>query len=143
VTTPCGSRAEGFWNDTGVSSHTNRSVHPHQRAKLKATDVSDGTTCQHGRVFTRSPVLRNPAKRDLVANVQENYLPLLTGTCENGNERWTFGTAAFISMARSQGPFAASGKKEKQDKKLDILVGKMVICFKQELFSIHHKAGKS
>ena len=33
VTTPYGSRAEGFWNDTGVSSHTDRSVHAHQRAQ--------------------------------------------------------------------------------------------------------------
>lgn len=63
----------GFWNDTGMSSHTIRSVHAQKRALLKATSVSHGTTCEHGRVFPHSPVLWNPAKRDLVANVQENY----------------------------------------------------------------------
>jgi hypothetical protein len=31
VTTPYGSRAEGFWNDSGVSSHTKRSVHAQKR----------------------------------------------------------------------------------------------------------------
>jgi hypothetical protein len=36
-------QAEGFWNDAGVSSHTVRSVHTHQRALLKTTDVSYGT----------------------------------------------------------------------------------------------------
>jgi hypothetical protein len=103
VTTPYGSklRASGL---TLVCRPTPvvRFIHNSELA-LKATDVSDGTTCAHGRVFTRSPVLRNPAKRDLVANVQENYIPLLTRTCENGNEGWTFGSAAFIPMARSQG----------------------------------------
>jgi hypothetical protein len=78
---------------------------------LKTTDVSDGTTREHGRVFTRSPVLRNPAKRDLVANVQENYIPVLTRTCENGNEGWMFGSAAFIPRAPNQGPFAAFGNR--------------------------------
>ncbi len=32
VTTPHGSRAGGFWNDSAVSSHGTRSVHAHQRA---------------------------------------------------------------------------------------------------------------
>ena len=36
-------QAEGFWNDAGVSSHTARSVHAHERDKLKATHVSHGT----------------------------------------------------------------------------------------------------
>jgi hypothetical protein len=34
VTTPYGSRAEGFWNDAGVSSHTVRSVHSQEWALL-------------------------------------------------------------------------------------------------------------
>ena len=29
-------QAEGFWNGTGVSSHTNRSVHPHQRVRAQS-----------------------------------------------------------------------------------------------------------
>jgi hypothetical protein len=70
VTTPHGSRAWGFWIDTRVSSHTNRSVHAHQRALLEATDVSHGTTLEHGRIFTSGPLPENPPKRDLVANVQ-------------------------------------------------------------------------
>ena len=36
-------QARGFWNDTGVSSHTVRSVHAQKRDKLKATSVSHGT----------------------------------------------------------------------------------------------------
>jgi hypothetical protein len=86
-----------------------RFIHTSELA-LTATDVSDGTTGEHVRVFPRSPVLQNPAKRDLVANVQENYLPLLTGTCANGNEGCTFGSAAFIPMDASQGSFVAFGK---------------------------------
>jgi len=56
---------------------------------LTTTDILDGTTRAHSLVFTHSPVLWNPVKRDLVENVQENYLPLLTQACENGNEGWT------------------------------------------------------
>ncbi len=34
----------GFWNDSGVSSHTNRSVQPHERAVAhNITHVSAGT----------------------------------------------------------------------------------------------------
>ena len=36
-------QAEGFWNDAGVSSHTTRSVHAHERAELKATHALHGT----------------------------------------------------------------------------------------------------
>jgi hypothetical protein len=70
-------QAEGFWNDAGVSSHTVRSVHTHQRALLKTTDVSYGTIVERGSIFTPGPVPENPPKRYLVENVQENYLSLL------------------------------------------------------------------
>jgi hypothetical protein len=80
VTTPYGSRAEGFWNDAGVSSHTTRSVHAQQRDKLKTTPVSHGTTSEHGSIFPSDPTPENPAKRSFVENVQENaYLFFLRG----------------------------------------------------------------
>ena len=72
MTTPYGSRAEGFWNDSGVSSHTTRSVHAQKRDKLKATSVSHGTCDELGSIFTHDPVSWNPPKRSLVENVQKN-----------------------------------------------------------------------
>ncbi len=77
VTTPLGSRAGGFWNDAGVSSHTDRSVHAQKRDTLKATSVSHGTTDELGSIFTPVPAPGNPPKCYLVANVQRNYLSLL------------------------------------------------------------------
>jgi hypothetical protein len=65
-------QARGFWNDTGVSSYTIRSVQPQERDKLKATHVSVGTTDKHGSIFTHGPVPWNPPKRYLVENVQKN-----------------------------------------------------------------------
>ncbi len=102
-------QAEGFWNDAGVSSHTTRSVHPHQRALLKATDVSDGTALEHGSIFTHSPVLWNPPKRYAVENVQKNYLSILSEPAKGGNagNGLPAGSAAFIPVALRQGPFAA------------------------------------
>jgi hypothetical protein len=44
-------QAMGFWNDAGVSSHTLRSVHAHERDKLKATHVSHGTKRNTGAFF--------------------------------------------------------------------------------------------
>jgi hypothetical protein len=70
-------QAGGFWNDAGVSSHTIRSVHARQRAKLTATGISHGTILQHGRVFTHVPTPWNPAKRDSVENVHKNYSDIL------------------------------------------------------------------
>ncbi len=70
-------QAGGFWNDAGVSSHTIRSVHARQRAKLIATGVSHGTILQHSRVFTHGPTPWNPAKRDSVENVHKNYSDIL------------------------------------------------------------------
>src|SRR2546421_8197455 len=68
---PC-LQGRGFWIDAGVSSHTIRSVHTHQRAKLRATDVLYGTIVERGRVFPHGPAPWNPAKHDSVENVQEN-----------------------------------------------------------------------
>jgi hypothetical protein len=104
VTTPSGSHADGECPDAGVSSHTIRSVHPHQRALIKATDVSDGTALEHGSIFTHSPVLWNPPKRQLVAHVQKNYLSLLSVTAKNGNARngQPEGSAAFSHGAKAR-----------------------------------------
>ena len=45
-------QAEGFWNDTGVSSYTVRSVHAHRRALLHPC-VSHGTLAHwYASVFT-------------------------------------------------------------------------------------------
>jgi hypothetical protein len=114
VTTPYGSRAEGFWNDAGVSSHTTRSVHPHQRAQLKATDVSDGTALEHGSIFTHSPVLWNPPKCSSVENVQKNYLSLLSTPATSGKalNGLPAGSAAFIPVAEARGLSPRFGKEK-------------------------------
>jgi tRNA C32,U32 (ribose-2'-O)-methylase TrmJ len=103
-------QAEGFWNDTGVSSHTTRSVHAHQRARLKATDVSHGTTLEHGSIFPSGPKPENPPKRYSVENVQKNYVSLLFGQATSGNVDSTplqRRNAAFIPMLERQGLSAA------------------------------------
>jgi hypothetical protein len=73
VTTPHGSRARGFWNDSDVSSHTDRSVHAHERDKLKATHVSHGTL-DGWRVtaFTQGNGYPGTPKQYWVVSVQEN-----------------------------------------------------------------------
>jgi Holliday junction resolvase-like predicted endonuclease len=40
VTTPHGSRARGFWIDTGMSSHTARSFHAHERATAQSNSCN-------------------------------------------------------------------------------------------------------
>src|SRR5215471_21650947 len=62
----------GFWNDAGVSSHTDRSVHAQERDKLKATPVSHGTMDQNGSVFTHDPSSWKPPKHYFVENVYMN-----------------------------------------------------------------------
>ena len=74
VTTPYGSRAEGFWNDTGMSSYTNCAVHATSaRHTSSATSVSHGTIFELGNIFTPEHASANPPKCSLVANVQKNY----------------------------------------------------------------------
>jgi hypothetical protein len=46
-------------------------MHTSERS-LKATDVSHGTTCEHGSVFTHGPAPWNSPKHYLVDNVQKN-----------------------------------------------------------------------
>jgi len=110
VTTPYGSRAEGFWNDTGVSSHTNRSFHAHERAMLKATHALHGTTDTRGSIFTPGPTPENPPKRYCVANVQKNYISLLFERNKSGTVDTTplhIRNAAFIPCLSRQGMKAA------------------------------------
>jgi hypothetical protein len=103
-------QARGFWNDTGVSSHTNRSFHAHERAQLKATHALHGTTEERGSIFTPGPMPENPPKRYLVANVQQNYLSLLFERNTSGNvdpTRLKRRNAAFIPMLERHGHSAA------------------------------------
>jgi hypothetical protein len=93
-------------NDTGVSSHTIRSVHAHQRAMLKATDVSHGTTLEHGSIFPSGPTPENPPKRYSAENVQKNYVSLLFERNTSGNVDSTplqIRNAAFIPLLERQG----------------------------------------
>jgi hypothetical protein len=63
-----------FWNVSGVSSYTGRSVHTQKPALAHATTgVLHGTSDNQGRVFTHSPLLWNQPKRDSVLIVQQNY----------------------------------------------------------------------
>ncbi len=82
--------------DTGMSSHTIRSVQPHERAMLTTTHVSVGTIVEHGRVFTHRPARWNPAKRDSVANVQKNYVAILFVRRKAEIPSLPDGSAAFI-----------------------------------------------
>jgi len=109
VTTPR-LQGKGFWNDPGVSSHTVRSVHTHQRAKLRATDVSYGTSVEHGLVFPHGPAPWNPAKRDLVENVQENWCPILFVGRKTETPVLPAGSAAFITTHVCGGLLPRSGK---------------------------------
>jgi len=56
-------QAEGFWNDSAVSSHGGGSVYTHRRAVAQqTTDVLYSTTVQRGSVFTHDPPSWNPPK---------------------------------------------------------------------------------
>jgi hypothetical protein len=79
VTTPYGSRTEGFWVGMTLVCRPIPFVRfmPSLETWLKATAISHGTTLEHGRVFPHSPALWNPAKPDLVENVQKNYCSIL------------------------------------------------------------------
>lgn len=86
MTTPYGSAPGRATNDAGVSSHTVRSVHTRKPSNASsATGVSYGTSVARGRVFTHSPALWNPPKRDSVANVQENEQTILSARTKSGN----------------------------------------------------------
>src|SRR6266567_6979346 len=71
-------QAGSFWNDSGVSSHTTRSVHAQQRDTLKATAVWHGTQnmgtlllLPSGTIYQRMP------KQYSVVCVQKNYSYIL------------------------------------------------------------------
>jgi hypothetical protein len=51
---------------------------------------------EHGRVFAHSPALWNPAKRDLVENVQKNYPLILFVRRKAEISVLPVGSAAFI-----------------------------------------------
>ena len=56
-------QAEGFRNDSAVSSHCGSLVHTYRRAVTQqTTDFSYGTTVQRGSVFTHDPPSWNPPK---------------------------------------------------------------------------------
>jgi hypothetical protein len=68
-------QAEGFRNDTGVSSHTNRSVHAQKPSiASSATDVSHGTTLAHSSIYLWPKAREREPKRYLVENVHQNSL---------------------------------------------------------------------
>ena len=70
-------QAEGECPDAGVSSHTVRSLQPHERALLTTTHALVCTVCELGSIFTPGPQPGNPPQYYSVANVQENYLYIL------------------------------------------------------------------
>ncbi len=91
MTTPYGSRAEGFWNDAGVSSHTVRSVHARKRlvgsrltyrmARLKNTVVFLPTALRCG---TR----RNAIRLETCNRTEENIQQVKTNVnCITGGIR--------------------------------------------------------
>jgi len=55
-------QAEGECPDTGVSSHTNRSVHAHQRARAQNIRCLAWHDVEHGSIFPSGPLPENPPK---------------------------------------------------------------------------------
>ena len=61
-------------------------VHVHERAVAqKSTHALHGTTLAHASIFPSGPEPANPPKRSAVANVQKNYLSLLSEAALSGN----------------------------------------------------------
>ena len=111
MTTPYGSRAEGECPDTGVSSHTDSSVHAHERdLAASAIHALHGTILEHGSTFTLCPKPANPPKGYLVENVQKNYVRILVQGAKNGECFPPAGGAASIPRSLRPGKFAQSGK---------------------------------
>jgi hypothetical protein len=99
--------AMGFWSDAGVSSHTARSLHAHERAIAQNNSCIAWHDFWGGIVFTHGPSPWNP---------YDIYLY----TCKRTPESF-FSTDTKVEMGAtmrrgfhppgsSQGPFAAKGK---------------------------------
>ena len=105
-------QAEGFWNDAGVSSHTTRSVHAHERdLAASATHALHGTrNGAHGSVFTRCPRPPEPIYSSVVC-VQKNYFSLLVERNKSGNVDSTLlkKERAFHPHGSSAGAFRRGG----------------------------------
>ena len=100
-------QAGGFWIDAGVSSHTDRSFHAHERDKLKNNSCIAWHDWQDGIVFTRHPSWRNPYDIHLCTCKRTTDTFFLSGTkveMEAATRR------GFHPHGRGQGPFAANGK---------------------------------
>ena len=85
VTTPYGSRAEGFWNDAGVSSYTTVRFNWHSR------DLAQSNFCIGWHVPTFGTLVLLPkgaylgtCKHDWFVSVQKNYSSLLSQKGKSG-----------------------------------------------------------
>jgi len=86
VTTPHGSRARGFWIDTGMSSHT--VVHFMHTSETSSSNlcIAWHSRLEHVRAFTAGNDL--PANRSNTIELsvcKENYLSLLVERSKSGN----------------------------------------------------------
>ncbi len=64
-------QAEGFWNDTGVSSHTVVRFMPMSEQSSKQL-MHRMARCENGSVFTQGTLPWNPPKHYYILNVQKN-----------------------------------------------------------------------
>jgi hypothetical protein len=101
VTTPHGSRAGGFWNDTGVSSHTDSSAHAHKWALL--TDCESHGTQNVGTLvlLPARTISRGTAETLLSCQFAENYPSVLFEERKSGNGSPPAGGAADIPIAEA------------------------------------------
>jgi len=89
-----------------VSSHTNRSVHAHERDKLKATHVAHGTMKNTGAFYPR-PCVVEPSET-LFSLQGAKELPIYSlHAMKSGNDFSACGRRGFHPQAFTPGPFAA------------------------------------
>jgi hypothetical protein len=78
-------QAGSFWNDTGVSSHTKRSVHAHERDLARSNSCLAWHTKRRTReCFYPLPFATEPVHSSVVC-VQKNYFSLLIERNKSGN----------------------------------------------------------
>ena len=89
VTTPYGSRAEGFWIDAGVSSHTDRSVQPQERDLAQKQLMYRLARCVNSVAFL--PLAQSPRTHERLFGCKRAKELLFFSFCRtkngNGSER--------------------------------------------------------
>jgi hypothetical protein len=112
-------QAEGFWNDAGVSSHTTRSVHAHERAELKATHALHGTIVS---TVVFLPVALRHGTRTLFSWQRAKELSRHSLWSVKKRKGLPAGSAAYIPRAKAQGLTPRFGKAERENPRHSCLI---------------------